>query len=147
MKKFLFLLVFIPLVSFGQEQSPTEFFNTCGSDVLIEKARWGKHKIMEEMLKQNFNNEPFNPSGYIFYKRYKEKIIKFGPLKISKSVYNKIKSEGLKLGYGAIITESITSRGEDIYLEAQRKYFESIRNNLKDSIITVSIKLDLKRNN
>ena len=84
MKK-LILLLFIPLVSFGQEQGPTEFFNTCESEVLIEKARWGN-----------------------------------------------------------IINESITLRDRDIYWEAERKYFESIKNEINDSIITVPIKLDLR---
>tara|TARA_Y100000589_G_scaffold169518_1_gene161180 strand:- start:56 stop:526 length:471 start_codon:yes stop_codon:yes gene_type:complete len=154
MKK-LILLLFIPLVSFGQEQGPTEFFNTCESEVLIEKARWGKNKLMEEILMENLNNETLNPSGYIFYKRYKphrykpnwksiERIIKFGPLKISKSVYNQIKSGDLKLDWGNIINESITLRDRDIYWEAERKYFESIKNEINDSIITVPIKLDLR---
>ena len=135
-----------------ETDGPTEFFNTCESEVLIEKARWGKgkNKVMEEILMENLNNETLNPSGYIFYKRYKspqkniERIIKFGPLKISKSVYNQIKTEDLKLNWGNIINESITLRGRDIYREAERKYFESIKNEINDSIITVPIKLDLR---
>ena len=89
-----------------------------------------------------------NPKGYVYRKQKFPSnnlvLIKYGPLIISDSVYNKIKSEDLKIGLNDIITESITSKWGNIYTEAQRKYFESIGNNLKDSIITIPIKISVK---
>ena len=138
------------------KQTPTEFFSYAHEDILIEKCWncWGPSELkpygeMGQRLIEDIKVNGLNPKGYVFYRKQKFPsnnlvLIKYGPLIISDSVYNKIKSEDLKIGLNDIITESITSKWGNIYTEAQRKYSESIGNNLKDSIITIPIKISVK---
>tara|TARA_B110000003_G_scaffold10365_1_gene10575 strand:+ start:3487 stop:4035 length:549 start_codon:yes stop_codon:yes gene_type:complete len=177
MKKLLLLLLLSTLLIFAcknkieestevseltNKQSPTEFFSYAPEDILIEKCWrcWGPSELkpygeMGQRLIEDIKVNGLNPKGYIFYRKQKIfpnnlVLIKYGPLIIPDSIYNKIKSEDLKIGLGDIITESTTSRGGNIYyegniyIEAERKYFESKKKNLIDSIITVPIKLDLR---
>ena len=169
MKKFLFLLSTLLIFACKNKideptevselinkQTPTEFFSYAHEDILIEKCWncWGPSELkpfgeMGQRLIEDIKVNGLNPKGYVFYRKQKFRsndlvLIKYGPLIISDSIYNKIKSEDLKVGYYDIITESITSKWGNIYTEAERKYIESIEKNLKDSIITIPIKISVK---
>ena len=113
------------------KQTPTEFFSYAHEDILIEKCWncWGPSELkpygeMGQRLIEDIKVNGLNPKGYVFYRKQKFSsnnlvLIKYGPLIISDSVYNKIKSEDLKIGLNDIITESIIKWG-NIYTELKK---------------------------
>ena len=119
------------------KQSPTEFFSYASEDILIDKTYgvWGPSELkpygrMGQRLIEDIKVNGLNSKGYIFYRKQKFGeiklvngreiinlgrknlvLIKYGPLIISDSIYNKIKPEDFG-AMDAYISVSSASGGD-----------------------------------